>query len=261
MRLAWITDPHFDHCRYYWAFGESLKGQYDGYLLTGDIAEAHTLAHLLKVFTKEVSAPVYFVLGNHDIYRDSIWGTRAKCALLAEEVDDLHWLGGGEVVELSNTTALVGHGGWYDARSGDPEGSRVVMTDFRLIRDFQRLSHGEIINKCREVASIMRGEAEPVLRKAAERYEHVFFATHFPPYREACWHQGSISDRNWLPWFTNLTFGAMLTQTSEDFPKTNFTVLCGHTHSAGQVSIRENLRVITGSAEYGKPAINATFDV
>ena len=39
------------------------------------------------------------------------------------------------------------------------------------------------------------------------------------------------------------------------------TVLCGHTHHAGFVQPRPNLRVITGSAEYGAPCIQETFDL
>jgi hypothetical protein len=37
-------------------------------------------------------------------------------------------------------------------------------------------------------------------------------------------------------------------------------VLCGHTHG-GDVQIVENLRVVTGPAEYGKPQSQRIFEV
>jgi hypothetical protein len=38
-------------------------------------------------------------------------------------------------------------------------------------------------------------------------------------------------------------------------------VLCGHTHSGGEVHVVENLRVVTGPAEYGKPEIQRVIEV
>jgi hypothetical protein len=38
-------------------------------------------------------------------------------------------------------------------------------------------------------------------------------------------------------------------------------VLCGHTHGGGEILVAENLRVVTGPAEYGKPEIQQIMDV
>jgi predicted MPP superfamily phosphohydrolase len=38
-------------------------------------------------------------------------------------------------------------------------------------------------------------------------------------------------------------------------------VLCGHTHGGGDVQVAENLRVVTGPAEYGEPEIRAILSV
>ena len=38
-------------------------------------------------------------------------------------------------------------------------------------------------------------------------------------------------------------------------------VLCGHTHGGGEFQVRENLRVLTGAAEYGKPRVEWVLDM
>jgi hypothetical protein len=39
------------------------------------------------------------------------------------------------------------------------------------------------------------------------------------------------------------------------------TVLCGHTHSAGESQPLDNVLILTGGADYGRPAITRTFDL
>jgi hypothetical protein len=45
----------------------------------------------------------------------------------------------------------------------------------------------------------------------------------------------------------------VLIETIAAHPECEMTVLCGHTHSSGEVSVLPNLRVVTGGAEYGSP--------
>jgi hypothetical protein len=47
----------------------------------------------------------------------------------------------------------------------------------------------------------------------------------------------------------------------ESNPRANLLVLCGHTHDGGEVSPRENLRVLTGPAKYGVPEIQQVIEV
>jgi hypothetical protein len=77
--------------------------------------------------------------------------------------------------------------------------------------------------------------------------------THVPPFREACWYEGRISDDNWLPYFTCKAMGDVLTRVMRERPQKRMTVLCGHTHGAGEADILPNLHVRTGGAEYGRP--------
>lgn len=265
MRLAWITDPHLDFLPAIGSeqFGKNVKKRTkaDAVVITGDIAESHLLSFLLLIFAKGFNKPVYFVLGNHDFYRASLEKVSQAAQILHESKTNLVWLNAAGIVELTPQVALVGHGGWYDARSGDPDGSRVVMSDFALIEDFQGLDRFALIQKCREVAAKMAEEAAPPLTLAASKYKHVLFATHVPPFREACWHRGAVSDQNWLPWFTNLAFGAMLSDVAHRYPQTQFTVLCGHTHSPGTYQHLDNLTVLTGHSEYNSPRVCKVFNL
>ena len=71
MRLAWATDIHLnflagiDRRR----FLESVNGQADALVVTGDIAESNNLGEILRQMAAVLDMPVYFVLGNHDRMR------------------------------------------------------------------------------------------------------------------------------------------------------------------------------------------------
>ncbi|MFA6486593.1 MAG: hypothetical protein WCT40_04490 [Candidatus Magasanikbacteria bacterium] len=76
-----------------------------------------------------------------------------------------------------------------------------------------------------------------------------------PPFRESCWHEGKISDDNYLPHFSCKSVGDMMIKIMRAKPDCQLEVLCGHTHSSGHAQILDNLSVITGKASYGKPEI------
>ena len=264
MRLVWITDPHLDFLPPIGSvkFAEWVRKTSHAHaaVITGDIGEYPSLTNVLTLFAMAFKKPVYFVLGNHDHYRGSFEKVSQAAHIIHESELPLFWLDKAGVVELTPDTALVGNGGWYDARSGNPEGSNVLMSDFTIIDDFKRLGSPEArIQKCREVSARLTEEARPVLIEAAQKYKNVYFATHVPPFREACWHRGKISNSDWLPWFTNLTLGAMLADVASDHPQTQFTVLCGHTHSPGLYQHLDNLLVCTGKAEYHNPQVSRVF--
>jgi predicted MPP superfamily phosphohydrolase len=72
---------------------------------------------------------------------------------------------------------------------------------------------------------------------------------------EACWHEGRISDDDWLPHFTCQAVGDVLFDAMQKHPDRQMTVLCGHTHGTGEAHMLPNLLVKTGGAEYGQPAL------
>jgi predicted phosphohydrolase len=261
MRVAWITDPHFNFlpplaAR---AFGQCLTKETDcdSVVLTGDIAESQSLESDAESFAEGLGKPIYFVLGNHDYYGGSIQTTRA----IAQRLNgNLRWLHKTGVVQLNQETALVGHEGWYDAQYGDPLGSKVWLSDFDLIEDLQLLSRAELVKKLRQLGMEAAQEAHTVVSKALGQHSKILMATHYPPFHDACWHEGSISNKEWLPWFTCKAMGDMLLASAREHPERQILVLCGHTHSPGKVDILSNLSVWTGGSRYGAPKISHVFD-
>lgn len=270
VNVLWMTDPHLNFlpdaaaCR---QLGGQLlqEHRFEAVVLSGDIAEAPTLRHLLTEFAHGVAPrPVYFVLGNHDYYHGSFESVQSELRA-GFEAPNLVWLDDAGVTVLDGETALVGHQGWFDARLGDPQKSRVIMADFEYIAELREhyvnelnwiyggrsdlLTHLETLG--RQTAS----QAKSPLMGALRARKTVVFVTHFPPFKEACWHEGAISDRHWLPWFTCQAMGDMLAEMALAHRDRRLLVLCGHTHSSGVYDHAPNLRVLTGRAVYGKPSV------
>ena len=269
-RVAWLTDVHLnfldDPVRR--RFVESVAAQSpDAVLISGDIAESPDVARHLQEMAGILRRPVYFVLGNHDFYRGSIARTREEVADLAAGSDHLVYLTGADVVELSPTTALVGHDGWGDARLGDYYGSRVLLNDFLLIDELHLLNaERDDLDRPRlePVLNALGDEAAEhfarVLPAAMESHRRVVALTHVPPFREAAWHQGKPSDDAWLPFFACRAVGDCFLEVMRVRPDRELLVLCGHTHGSGETQILENLRVLTGGAKYREPAVQRVFE-
>ncbi|MGB3562616.1 MAG: metallophosphoesterase [Thermoanaerobaculia bacterium] len=263
-RLVWATDLHLDtvaeadiedFC------SRVAQTQSEALLLGGDLGQAGDLEYWLDYLVARIQLPTYFVLGNHDYYGSDIATIRGRIRQL--DLPLLHWLPDTGCVELGEDTALVGHGGWGDARLGDLEASPVVLTDYLAIKDLadevniQDLVEGswdkfrlkrKLAKLGDEAAACLRGP----LVQALERFARVIVLTHVPPFREACWHRGRISDDNWLPSFTCKAVGDLILSCAESRPDCQITVLCGHTHGSGKVQILPNLSVYTAEAAYGQ---------
>jgi predicted MPP superfamily phosphohydrolase len=268
MRLAWTTDIHLnfvappDRQAFYQAAGAA-----DAVLITGDIAESPTVAGCLKEMEQRLGKPIFFVLGNHDFYKGSIVVTRLHVSQLCSASQRLVYLSQAEVVELTPNTALVGHDGWADARFGDFANTEVILNDFRLIAELQHWHDPWTLDKAtlqavlQTQAGIAAEHLERVLPEAAARYAQVIVATHVPPFREAAWHRGGLSDDAYLPYFSSKVVGEVLLAVARAHAQCTFLVLCGHTHGSGALQVLDNLRVLTGAAEYGKPEVQQLIDV
>lgn len=297
-RLAWATDIHLnfigeDHlvrfCR------TIALAEPDALLISGDIAEAHTVEDYLRSLENLLQLPIYFVLGNHDYYRGSIPQVRGRMRRFSEESRCCRWLPAVGVVELTPQTALVGHDGWADGRLGDYARSQVVLSDYLLIKELALSSEtdaalfgGEAVSEVAEVSGdeiadffTTRGMLGPLARlkrlhalgdeaaayfrdllpRAFEHYEHVMLLTHVPPFKEACWHAGRISDDDWLPHFTCAAVGDELKRVMQARAHRRLTVLCGHTHTSGVARILPNLLVRTGGATYRAPELQPLLTV
>jgi hypothetical protein len=211
--------------------------------------------------------PIYFVLGNHDFYRGSVASTRRIVGHAVSDTKGLVYLSQTGVVPLTQTTALVGHDGWADGRLGDLDGSDVILNDFLLIDELKHWRDQYVLDKpaLRRALETLGDEAAAYLKgllaEAAAKYPHVIVATHIPPFREATWFKGRPSADDYLPLFSCKAVGDVLVDAAQKHPACQFLVLCGHTHDGGEVQMRENLRVVTGPAEYGNPKIEQVIDV
>lgn len=263
-RVAWCTDIHLNFAKPA-ALAEFLSSLHDSQadfvLVGGDIGEATDVVHYLSLLRKDLSRPVCFVLGNHDFYFGSIDGVRRAVRAACTVDEQLIYLTDGAVIELTSRTALIGHDGWADGRVGDYERSTIMLNDYRLIRELAGVNKEQRLPLLQHLGDEAAAAVRRVLPAVLERYESVYFLTHVPPLRDACWHEGAISDDEWSPHFTCLAVGNALREIMQTYPDRKLTVLCGHTHSSGTTQPLPNLTILTGAAAYGFPALNHVFVV
>jgi predicted phosphohydrolase len=259
-QLVWATDVHLDFLaeadrdRFAAAIAVAARGA-RGVVLTGDIAQGVDVDARLAELAVAVQAPIWFVLGNHDYYRSSIAAVRARMRAVTAGHPTLAWLPAAGVVRLSDDVALIGHDGWGDARLGDPDRTTVMLNDFVLIDELAGLDRGARHARLRALGDEAAASLDAHLAEALGWARWVVVAIHVPPFREACWHDGAISDDAWLPYFTCAAAGDVLRAAMAARPDVQMTVLCGHTHGAGEAAILPNLRVVTGGADYGTPVV------
>lgn len=260
MKLAWITDAHLNFLPKNVDLQKLglLPWSCDAILVGGDTAEADSIGFWLMRLAATYKKPVYFVLGNHDFYGSNVRKVHDQVRQLCAEHPLLHWLDASCMVALTKTTALVGVGGWGDARYGRFMDSTVVLNDYIKIEDLATIAK-QSTDHLRIKLGIMGDAAAGILRasltRALETARRVIVLTHVPPFAEATWHEGANSDWNWVPHFGCKATGDVLLELAGEHPETPIHVLCGHTHSAGTFWARPNLLVTTGAAIYGAPVV------
>lgn len=263
--VCWITDVHLDVAevdarRRFFERIEATTA--DAMLVTGDVADGPRTAACLLEMAERFARPIYFVLGNHDYYGGSIREVEERTARLAEDHPWLVYLPSAGVVELSPGWGLVGEGGWPDARLGDYEGSKVFLPDFVTIEDLAAVRHDRptMQRLLADLGDRAARRVAEILPQALARFPKVVLATHVPPFRQAAWHDGRPCDDDWLPYFSCQAMGDVLLAASEAHPQQKLAVLCGHTHGESRVAVRDNLLVLTGAAEAGKPTVQKIFN-
>lgn len=256
MKLAWVTDPHLsflkgDGDRRFGARVRAEVPDLDGIVVTGDIGEHANFQRHVEAFAEGADAPVWFVLGNHDAYGGSVASAQARAASMEGRA---RWLGSAEPVALGAGTYLVGHDGFYDGRNGLGVASRVVLSDFMYIEELAGAGPA-LLARVQALADRAAQEASAKIDEALARgAERVIFATHVPPFAEAAWHEGLVSDGHWLPWMSSRIMGEMLVAKKAAHPRVEVEVLCGHTHGKGEVTVG-GVRVRTGDSEYRDPRV------
>ena len=159
--------------------------------ISGDIAESPGVVHYLKTMEEVLQKPIYFVLGNHNLYRSSIAKTRLQVADCAKRSKYLHYLTALGGVELTPGTAIIGHDGWADGRLGDLKHSNVILSDHQLITELACWFDGFTLDKVgllRTMITSLADEAarhfETVLEETASRYANIIAVTHVRPFEK-----------------------------------------------------------------------------
>jgi len=286
--IIWLSDIHLNLLpnNGVATFVEIIKKRSsDAIWISGDIAEADSVVDFLSIMESEFKQPINFVLGNHDYYLGFFNEVRSKIRKLCSESGRLCWLNDSDVVEVTNEVGLIGHDSWADGRFGDYKNSELLLNDYFVIWDFNLFVRkvasgkqsfpGRIKNilshftsteakqsrllKMQTLAEEAVQHLEKHLSDALKKYKQVFFLTHVPPFREACWHQGKISDDKGLPHFSCKLVGDTLIHIMKQHPNRHLTVLCGHTHYQAEAKILDNLQVFAAQAEYGIPELQKIF--
>jgi 3',5'-cyclic AMP phosphodiesterase CpdA len=259
-KLAWLSDPHLNCCdpAAQRVLAQQIAQQApDALLLSGDLDEAPGLLNSLDWLAQAASCPLYFVLGNHDFYHDAIAPTRARVREHSERHASMRYLTTERFVSLSETTALVGHDGWGDARTGDALNSPVMLADFMRIRDLMGLTRLQLIARLEQLGDEAAAHLDDALRAALATHAHVLVLSHVPPFVEAAWHEGHHSNIHWSPFFVCHAAGQVIRAHACANPQRRITVLCGHTHGGGESWLEPNLHTRTGPATYGSPTLQA----
>ncbi len=253
-RVVWLTDIHLNFlpgARSRRFCPKSPRRSPTRVLISGDIGESHDVCDYLGDIHQAVRVPTYFVLGNHDYYHGSIYETRRRVDQFCAERPRLHYLSSDEAHALATHVGVVGHDGWADGRLGDYARSLVMMHDWKLITNWSATPSKAAGNCSRAWATKSAEHLRRVLPPALDEYRDVVLVTHVPPFREACWHEGGISNDQWPPHFTCKATGDAILEVMRAHPDNRLTVLCGHTHGHGETQPLQNVQVITGAAQYG----------
>lgn len=265
---AWCTDLHLDclgdDTQKLIKFGESLvKDNPTGVFITGDISIAKKLIYHMSALEQIVKRPVYYVIGNHDVYGAAFEPVRNALRDMNTASQFLRYMPAMPYYSLSPVSAIVGGDGWYDALYGNWQQSGMVLQDWSVIQDFATVngSKATIVELCRKLAHASVTHVQSGIKQAVRYHKHVVVLTHVPPFDYAHIHEGKIGEPGAQPWFTSQMMGSMLLDASKAYPNHHFNVLCGHTHGKFDAKITANLELHVGGATYGKPELQALINV
>jgi calcineurin-like phosphoesterase family protein len=263
MKIGWVTDLHFDHCRrnevVLQKFLRTLRAaDLSGLIITGDISNGHALCSDLRILTEVL--PVYVVVGNHDLYGRYRHEVLSDLEHLTRKSSNLTWLHQHGMVLLRDGMALIGVDNWCDGRSGDYRGSTVSIADNFMIRDLIGKTKDERLAIMQQWADGATSRLFELLASAVDAdVRRLILACHVPPFAQSAVHLGAMSGPDFQPYFCNLRMGEMLLDFTQGHPEIEIDVICGHSHSDGYYEPATNMVVLTGGAEYGDPQLKGIF--
>lgn len=260
-KIAWGADLHLEYKRdridtnTLNSYLEALKKQEpDALLLGGDIGTHETTPEILSILAQETNTPIYFTLGNHDFYNNfdnpetkTVKKTIEKIHNLANNHRTLSFLDTNTTpIKLTEDTALIGETSWADAKYGT-----IDFTKFRIcdqtgfIYDFIGLKGKKLEETMNQLGEEVAGKVAKKIDTALGTYNNIILLTHIPPFKEGCFYNGKPQTKYAIPFFSCKSLGETLIKKAKENPQSNFTVLCGHTHSYAKIRPAKNLEAIT----------------
>lgn len=253
-KILWQTDPHCNNL-FPWQrlkyISKLKKEAANGLILSGDISNGVMLIHDLKMYAK-LGIPTYFCLGNHEYFWSSRKTIAQKVRQFCAEYPYMVWLEDQEEpIRLDEEIAIIGVGGWFDAKYGDIKWLN-WKSDWWLIKEFRQLkSLEERVEYSRQLAKESTKTLKKRLLRALELdYKTIYIVTHFPPWLEATRDEGTIMEQFWLPYNTNIGMGKMIEEVMADYKKRNAFVLAGHIHQELFARISRNVQCQVGRGKY-----------
>lgn len=265
MRLLWLTDLHLEYADAATRrqFFETLRRtRFDAAVITGDISSRDRLApDLLDLGRACAPRPVRFVLGNHDFFGSSFSAVDGLVADTCRQQRNLNHLGQGEVIQLTDIDALIGHRGWADGRAGQGLASTLRIKGSECIEDLRCGLREEVFRKMEALGRASGRYFLDTLPDAMKRYRRVWIATHFPPFSWASTFNGKPCGARYAPYYSNCSAGGAIRFVARRHQKNRITVLCGHTHDRASVCFSPNISVCTGGTKRGHPQMQWIFDI
>ena len=278
MKAAWFTDIHLDCVTDPELHVKNISTQSSGcdiVLISGDISVSHSLTQHLCLLEDALEKPIYFVLGNHDFYFSNISGVRKNVSALCNKLSYSRYLSCVPYIKFGKQTAIVGHDGWYDAGNGNAEISSFIMNDWIRISDFRpamsptgsgriQISKDQIVQIAKSICYPAVAHISTGIKSSIQSgCNNVIVVTHVPPFEQSFVYnpKKGVHAIDAVPWYTSKMMGNMLLSAARACPNVNFTVISGHTHSAFDEKITDNLTAKVGAADYGNPSLAGFLNI
>lgn len=258
--LGWLSDLHLDLTSQpeKKRFLDTLKSSdCNAIVITGDTSAHPELeSHLRSIACAFAPRPVYYLIGNHECYYSSIKATYALVRKLCGTIQNLYHLQDTGAVWLNRHTALIGHHGWADARTGWGADTVIRSKDHWCIDDFRDLSRDDCFGLMealgKESARAIRLKLQPILGRARK----VIIATHFPPFQTSTKFDDKACGPTHSPYYVNASLGGMLLSIARHTPQIRYMVMSGHTHHVARDLIIKNLESHVAPASPGNPGMH-----
>lgn len=251
-RFLWMTDLHLDMV-YPWTklkfLADLAREKPAGIFLTGDIANGLTVQYELELMARIVDCPIYFTLGNHDLYFSSFQDVHSKLLQSCAKYSNLKWLTVENPIKLSKEVAIIGTDGWSDAQIGNPSYLKFTP-DWFLIKEFRQLSSmKQRVEYYRWLAQKSANQIEYKLELALEEnFKTIYIFTHFPPWKEATRDVGTFFEKFWLPYNVNCVLGEAIEKVMKKRKKRRVVICAGHSHCPEYIRISRNIDCQVGRA-------------